>query len=188
VIRTRVGYAGGEKRYPTYRSLGDHTETIQIDFDPARISYTELLAVFWKSHNPTIRSRSRQYKAAVFYHNDEQKSFALETSDREQKKHNKDIQTEILPFTGFHLAEDYHQKYRLRQESGLMQEYISFYPGKIDFINSTAAARVNGYLGGYGSPEGLEKDIHSLGLSPAAMQILIDILSESRPAFRSCPL
>ena len=81
-MRTRVGYAGGEKKNPTYHSLGDHTETIQIDYDPKQISYAKLLEVFWRSHDPLSRSCSRQHKAAVFYHNEEQKRLATETRDR----------------------------------------------------------------------------------------------------------
>jgi peptide methionine sulfoxide reductase MsrA len=61
-----VGYAGGMKKNPTYRSLGDHTETVQIDFDPSVIPYGELLAVFWESHEPGSSTWSRQYMNAVF--------------------------------------------------------------------------------------------------------------------------
>ena len=59
IIRTRVGYSGGEMLYPTYRSMGDHSESIQIDYDPARISYMELVEIFWKTHNPTQRAWRR---------------------------------------------------------------------------------------------------------------------------------
>ena len=68
-----MGYAGGKKSNPTYHDLGDHTETLQIDFDPDVITYDELLEIFWASHNPGRKSWSRQYMAAVFYHNHKQK-------------------------------------------------------------------------------------------------------------------
>src|SRR4051812_14157562 len=61
VVRTRVGYTGGELPDPTYAKLGDHTETIQLDYDPARISYEELLQIFWTGHNPVKRVWGRQY-------------------------------------------------------------------------------------------------------------------------------
>ncbi len=67
MVRTRVGYAGGTKRNPTYYNLGDHTETIQIDYDPTYVSYRELLDIFWESHDPAARPWSRQYMAVVFY-------------------------------------------------------------------------------------------------------------------------
>jgi peptide-methionine (S)-S-oxide reductase len=152
-VRTRVGYAGGTKKNPTYHSLGDHTETIQIDFDPEKIPYERLLDIFWASHDPTSKSWSRQYKAVIFYHDEEQKNMAAATRDRLAAKLGTKIHTEILPYEGFYLAEPYHQKYRLRSARDMMAEFSAMYPLEDDFVNSTAAARVNGYLGGYGSPE-----------------------------------
>ena len=79
VVRTRVGYSGGQRKDPTYRSIGDHSETIQIDYDPARTSYKKLLFIFWQSHDPTHHAWSRQYMSAIFYQNEEQRKLALET-------------------------------------------------------------------------------------------------------------
>ena len=79
MVRTRVGYAGGLKENPSYYGLGDHSETIQIDYAPTRISYQELLDVFWSSHNPQQRPWSTQYKSMILYHTDEQKRLAMET-------------------------------------------------------------------------------------------------------------
>ena len=106
MIRTRVGYAGGTMKNPTYHNLGDHTETIQIDYDPTQISYEELLDVFWDSHNPTSRPWSRQYMSIVFYHDEEQKRSAIETRDREGSRREGVIFTEIVPASQFYLAED----------------------------------------------------------------------------------
>jgi peptide-methionine (S)-S-oxide reductase len=188
VVRTRVGYAGGTTTHPTYRRLGDHTETVEIDFDPARISYRELLDVFWKSHDPGSRSWSRQYKAAIFFHSEAQRKLAFESKEKEEARLGAKIFTEILPFTGFTLAEDYHQKYRLRQEPDILAAFEQIYPAERDFVNSTAAARVNGYLGGYGTPEELKKEIDGYGLPQPARKRLLEMLSSARPAFKSCPL
>ena len=188
MVRTRVGYSGGRTQSPTYRSIGDHSEALQIDYDPSRISYRELLDIFWKSHAPGIRSWSLQYRAVIFYHNEEQKRLALASKEEEAAKRKETIYTEVLPFTGFTLAEDYHQKYRLQQESDLLGEFDAIYPSMKDFVNSTAVARVNGFLGGYGSPELLKKEIDSYGLSASSKKRLIDLLSSTRPVFRSCPL
>ena len=68
MIRTRVGYAGGTKKNPAYHNLGDHTETIQIDYDPTKISFEKLLETFWDSHNPAQRSWSRQYMSVHVHH------------------------------------------------------------------------------------------------------------------------
>ena len=155
--------------------MGDHSETIQIDYDPTRISYKQLLSIFWNSHNPTSRAWSRQYMSVIFYHDDKQRQLALETKAVEESQRNKKIQTEILSFSNFYLAEDYHQKYELRRNTELMREFNAMYPRDIDFINSTAAARVNGYLGGYGTSEEVKAAIESLGLSPAGQERLLAI-------------
>lgn len=176
MIRTRVGYAGGTKENPTYRSLGNHAETIQIDFDPTLVSYEELLDVFWDSHSPTSRPWSQQYASIIFYHDEEQQRLAQETRDREAARRGVPIFTEIVPFSEFYLAEGYHQKYRLQQAGDLLDEFRAIYPDDADFVNSTAAARVNGYLGGYGTLEALQAEFEGLGLSPAAQEALLDRL------------
>lgn len=176
VVRTRVGYAGGTKDNPSYHDLGDHSETVQIDYDPTRISYEELLDVFWKSHDPTQHPWSRQYMSLVLYHNDEQKKMAMETRDREEARTGSKIYTEIIPAAKFYLAEAYHQKYWLQQKPDLMKEFSVIYPDTDDFTASTAAARVNGYLGSYGTFASLQKELSSFGLSPAGNKKLLDIV------------
>lgn len=161
-----MGYCGGTTKDPTYHTIGDHTETTEIDFDPAKTSYAKLLDVFWAGHNPCASSWSRQYMSAVFYHNDAQKKLAFETKEREEKKRGKKIETALLSFNRFYLAEDYHQKYELRGTRELMREFDLMYPDAGDFANSTAAARVNGYLAGHGGASQLKEEIDSLGLSP----------------------
>jgi len=188
VVRTRAGYSGGSTQSPTYHSIGDHSEAVQVDYDPSVISYADLLDIFWKSHDPGERSWSRQYRTAIFYHDGEQKRLALESRDREAAKRKGTIHTETLRFTGFTLAEDYHQKYRLRQYPEFSGEVKAFYPAMRDFVNSTAAARLNGFLGGYGSPELLKREIASYGLSAGAKKRLVELLSSARSAFKSCPL
>jgi methionine-S-sulfoxide reductase len=176
VVRTRVGYAGGSTETPTYHRLGDHTETIQIDYDPARISYGDLLDIFWKSHNPASRAWSKQYMAAIFFHNDEQKRSAAKTKERETVRRGEEIHTQILPLTAFYRAEDYHQKYRLRRERNLLREFERMYPAPGDLTDSTAAARVNGYLGGHGSVADLNADLIRLGLSEDGGRHLLRIV------------
>ena len=178
VIRTRVGYSGGQKKDPTYRRIRDHSETLQIDYDPTRISYNKLLEIFWRSHNPTRRAWSRQYKSAIFYHNEKQYQLALETKTLEEKRRGKKIKTEILPFDKFYLAEDYHQKYQLRGQKELMKEFQAMYPQNIDFVNSTSAARVNSYVGGHGAPEEIEANLKSLGLSDEGQKRLLAIFNK----------
>jgi peptide-methionine (S)-S-oxide reductase len=174
VVSTRVGYAGGTKKNPTYHDLGDHTETIQIDFDPALVSYRELLDVFWNSHSPTNRAFSKQYRSIIFYHNAEQRRLAIETRKHEAAKIQAAIYTEIVPFSEFSMAEAYHQKYLLQLEPCLIKEFELMYPLPSDLINSTAAARVNGYLAGYGTYKDLQVEIHDFGLSQSARTKLLN--------------
>jgi peptide-methionine (S)-S-oxide reductase len=140
------------------------------------------LDVFWASHDPASPAWKRQYMSAIFFHNEEQKRLALETRDRKATSVKGKIHTEIIPFAAFYLAEAYHQKYYLQQVPELMREFRAIYPAAQDFTNSTAAARVNGYVGGYGSPEALKTEIDSLGLSPAGKKKLRESVRVLRPA------
>jgi peptide-methionine (S)-S-oxide reductase len=174
VVRTRVGYAGGTKKNPTYRNLGNHTEAIQIEYDPNQVSYEELLDVFWNAHIPTSQPYSRQYASFVFYHDEAQRESAVETKEQQEAKRGM-IFTEIVPAGTFYPAEDYHQKYYLRNARDLMREFSAIYPDGDDFAASTAAARVNGYLGRHGSCEQLEEEIDGLGLTAAGQNTLRQI-------------
>lgn len=169
-----MGYAGGTTSRPTYHELGDHTETLQVDFDPAQVSYAQLLEVFWKEHSPTSRSWSRQYKAVVFYHSEEQRRLAVATKARLAAELRAPIATEVLPAGAFTLAEEYHQKYFLRQDRPLLRELTAVYPNPADFVASTAAARVNGYLAGHGSQAQIRAEVDRLGISDASRRRLLD--------------
>lgn len=128
--------------------MGDHTETTEVDFDPAQVSYDEILDAFWSQHDATRNSSSRQYMYAIFYCNAEQQAAAMASAARVEKKRGK-IATHILPRTTFTLAEDYHQKYYLRQNNQLMtaiQRKFSLSPAA--FISSTAVMLLNSAVGG----------------------------------------
>ena len=119
--------------------------------------------------------------AAVFYHDEEQKKLAEESRDREASRQKEEIQTKILPFTAFYRAEDYHQKYQLRRERNLLMEFERVYPANGDLVDSTAAARVNGYLGGYGTSADLKTDLNRLGLSAEGSRYLLRIVEYRNP-------
>jgi peptide-methionine (S)-S-oxide reductase len=182
-----VGYAGGKKQNPSYRSLGDHTETIQIEYDPSKISYRDLLRTFWTGHDSTIQSWSRQYASIIFVHNDEQRQEAEETRAEAEQERGRNVHTEIITYSGFTLAEDYHQKHSLRQFPAFYEELSRIYPSFNDFIASTAVARVNGYLGGEGSYEELQKEADGLGLSSSRKEELFRLV-ERQWGMQTCPI
>ena len=180
MVRTRVGYTGGRQPSPTYTNLGDHTEAVQVGFDPTQTSYERLLEVFLATDNRCAWTGKRQYMTAVFYHNEAQKQSALEALRREEARLGERVAAEVLPATPFYLAEDYHQKYQLRLMPDLLGEFQAIYPRNADFLASTAVARVNGYLAGHGSETQLRAEVGRLGLSANGQKELVNAWKSSR--------
>ncbi len=172
IVRTRVGYAGGTTPNPTYRNIGDHTECVQIDYDPAVLTYDQVLDRIWAGHNPCLSTGIRQYQYAIFYETDAQQKAIEGSRDRMEEKLGKPVKTQILRLSGFTIAEDYHQKYELRCTEGLIEEFRALYPDAKDLRNSTAAARVNGYIAGRGSKAQLDAEERRLGLSDEGLKRL----------------
>jgi len=158
VVRTKVGYTGGKSKKPTYHGMGDHTESIQLEFDPKIISYESLLKAFWESHYPTGRG-SRQYMSAIWYHNPSQKQLAEKSMKEYQLKLKANITTVIEPASEFFDAEGYHQKYYLQARSDIMK---SLDMDEEELKNSPLACRLNAYVGGHGTPEMVKKDLELL--------------------------
>jgi peptide-methionine (S)-S-oxide reductase len=120
VISATSGFAGGHTENPTYPEVctgaTGHAEVTQIVFDPAKISYAQLLDVFWQAHDPTTLNRQGedvgpQYRSVIFYHDEQQKLIAETSRRAAQKDFSSPIVTEIVPFKKFYPAEDYHQGY-----------------------------------------------------------------------------
>ena len=129
--------------------------------------------MFWDSHSPTGAAYSRQYASIIFVHSQAQQSVAEASAERASERLGQRIYTEIVPYTRFYLAEDYHQKYTLRQSSVFYQEYARIYPTTDALIQSTAAARLNGYLGYYGAREQILADLPRLGLTQESQAALL---------------
>ncbi len=174
VVRTRVGYAGGNESFPTYRNLGGHTETVQLDYDPGVTDYIELLNTFM-SHHDTSYTTSVQYRSMIFYHNREQEALALKAKDEDPS-----VNTVIRRYSHFYIAEDYHQKYHLSTHGSLYRAFRSIYPGMKDFVDSTGVARVNGYVSGYGNITS-EDDLKTLGLSETGIRRVYEIWKRASP-------
>ena len=122
VISTRVGYTGGHLSNPTYKDVctdrTGHAEAVEVDYDPAKVSYDDLLQVFWENHDPTQLNRQgpdwgTQYRSAIFYHSPEQDQAAQASKAKLEKsgQYGRPLVTQIVPATTFYPAEDYHQQY-----------------------------------------------------------------------------
>jgi peptide-methionine (S)-S-oxide reductase len=122
VTDAAAGYTGGTVENPTYREVcGDatgHAEAVQVEFDPAQVSYDELLSVFWRIHDPTTMNRQgpdvgTQYRSAIFFHSPEQEKAARASKAQQDAsgRHRRPVVTEITPASRFWRAEEYHQRY-----------------------------------------------------------------------------
>jgi peptide methionine sulfoxide reductase MsrA len=145
--------------------MGDHTECFEVDFDPAVVAYDDLLELFWTSHDPTRQAWKTQYASLILTRGDEQLAQAQASAERFSAVVKHSVATRIEPLDVFWLAEDYHQKYYLRNDRVIYREIRASYPREDEFIASTAAARMNGYLYGVGSCIQLKRDLPALGLS-----------------------
>ena len=160
-----------------------------MEFDPAQVSYLELLEVFWDSHDPGYDPYLRQYRNAVFYLNEDQRQLAEESLIAVQGSSRGKVATVVEPAGEFYVAEDYHQKYLIRKAKGILQEYQAIYPDQENLVASTAVARVNGYLGCNGQPEEVEKELTRLGLSRQMQELLVEHMATSCDRFSglTCP-
>jgi peptide-methionine (S)-S-oxide reductase len=120
VLQTSVGYTAGHTPAPTYDQVCSHAtghaEAVEVWFDPAAVSYQQLLDTFWQIHNPTTRNRQGldigdQYRSAIFFHSPEQETTAFSSRHDEQAERRRQIVTEIAPASAFYRAEEYHQRY-----------------------------------------------------------------------------
>ncbi|XP_066581722.1 peptide methionine sulfoxide reductase-like isoform X2 [Prorops nasuta] len=179
VIRTCVGYAGGEKEFPIYRDLGDHTEVIDIEYDPEIVSYATLLGLFWNNHEYGLTTKiKRQYMSLILYHDEEQRLQAEKSLEYEQHIRGEKFVTEVRQFKKFYAAEDYHQKYRLQSHPWLLE--VTGLTSAEVLISSPLAAKLNGYIAGAGTFEEFERDLPSLGLTEKAAQYLQKYVIENQ--------
>jgi methionine-S-sulfoxide reductase len=122
VLETAVGYSGGRTENPTYESVCSaktgHAETVEVEYDPAKVKYEQLLDVFWENHDPTTVNRQgpdvgEQYRSAIFFQTPEQEAAAIASKESREKsgRYERPIVTEIKPASTFYRAEEYHQRY-----------------------------------------------------------------------------
>lgn len=162
VIRTRVGYTGGTTENPSYDRLGDHSEAIQLEFDPSLISYRQLLQEAIREGGFGHKSPNRQYRSAVFYHSSEQQAEAAAEGL---------LEVEVAGV--FTRAEDYHQKHFL-QHGPEGQEFLARYPSFDAFTDSTETARANAIASGRLTLEEILALLPSLAVSAETRQLLLE--------------
>ena len=128
VVSTSVGYTGGSFKDPTYEHVCSgrtgHAEAVEVEYDPSKVSYEQLLTVLWENHDPTTPNRQgpdlgTQYRSAIFFHTPEQRAAAIASKETLQSsgRYKHPIVTEITPASQFYRAEDYHQQYFEKRES-----------------------------------------------------------------------
>jgi len=133
VINTEVGYTGGNTEHPVYEDVKTgrtgHAESIEIEFDPAKVSYDEILDYFFRLHDPTTMNQQgndvgSQYRSAIFYHDEKQREAAERAKERAQAKWPRPIVTQIVAASPFWIAEGYHQDYLQRKPWGYTCHYL----------------------------------------------------------------
>ena len=156
VVEAVSGYTGGQKQNPTYEEVSaggtGHAEAVQVTYDPAKITYKELLDVFWRRVDPTdaggqFVDRGSQYRTAIFYHDEEQKRIAEDSREQMEKsgRFSAPIVTEIVPLTEFYPAEDYHQDYY--RHNPLRYRFYRLGSGRDQFLKSTWGAEATASSG-----------------------------------------
>ena len=134
IVKTKVGYSGGKLKNPSYEKVctgkTGHVEAVEVIFDKDKISYVNLLNIFWKIHNPTTKNRQgldigTQYNSVIFYHDAKQKALAESSKKEIQKKSDKKIVTKIKKASNFWHAEEYHQKYiEKKKKKSLFKRFL----------------------------------------------------------------
>ncbi|RNF40344.1 peptide-methionine (S)-S-oxide reductase MsrA [Planococcus salinus] len=181
VLRTRVGYAGGTAESPTYRQMGDHTETVEVDYDPNVLTYEDVLRHFWRNHYPNRDNyKGRQYISLLRFHDEGQKRIIEEIKKEMEQEIGEAIETEIGPYTNFTLAEERHQKYYLKRYPKALEQLKPLYPESSLLIDSTFAARLNGFVKGYGNRADVRQEIADWKIEKHYQELLIGQLMKMK--------
>jgi peptide methionine sulfoxide reductase msrA/msrB len=196
VVKVVSGYAGGQKENPTYQEVSSgttgHVEAVQVYYDPSKVTYAELLDYFWRHIDPTdaggqFVDRGSQYRSVIFYQNDEQKRLAEESKDKLIKSgiFDKPIVTEIIKFTNFYAAEDYHQDYY--KKNPLRYKYYRWASGRDQFLEKAWGNAPQSMKTARAADEGAYKkpDDATLRRTLTALQYEVTQKEGTEPPFRN---
>ncbi len=176
MIATRVGYAGGEQPNPTYHHFGDHREAVEVTFDPRRISYQELLDVFWGGQPVNLPpGPGSRADLAVMPRGERQKTMAEQDKERLRRETGERVYVDVVPEARFWPAEEMHQKFYLqRAHPELVEELAAKFASVEEFLASTAATRLNAWLTPFGDEEDLAEAARLLEREPEELRRLLE--------------
>lgn len=178
VVRTRTGYAGGTTPDPTHKNMADHTETVEVDYNPALVTYQELLEVFFQSHNPNRKPyRQREYISLILYHDEKQKEAAERKKLEKERIAGEEVKTEISPYSGFTVAKERQQKWHIKRNKEAIKRLGQLYVTADQLLDSTLAARMNGLAKGYGSLEKVKSEVKNWQIEESRRAVFLEILS-----------
>ncbi|WP_407868389.1 peptide-methionine (S)-S-oxide reductase MsrA [Paenibacillus sp. P36] len=178
ITRTRVGFAGGTTENPTYRQLGDHSETVEMDFDSSIVSLEAILHVFWGNHNPVNINdyKGRQYRSLILYRDSTQLDIIRKVMANNEEQGKGMPDTEVAPFKGFYPAEDRHQKYYLKRYPDAIEKLRALFPTEEELTNATLAARLNGLAKGYTNMDRIINEIRTWLISGEEQEEIIRLI------------
>jgi peptide-methionine (S)-S-oxide reductase len=171
VVATRAGYAGGTVAEPRYHLVGDHFEAVEVTYDPTRIGYEELLEVFWSTHPTAGKAGPSRTREAALYAGGAQCRLALASRRALARRSGERVSTAVEPLGRFWPAEPMHQKAHLqRLAPSLVAELAPSHGGVDALLATTAAARLNAWLGGFAGDEAVDEAAGELGLDAGELR------------------
>ena len=168
VLRTRVGYTGGQLTTPSYDNLGNHIEVFEVDYDPEKISYEDLVNYYFSAYDATERPFSRRVHSVIYYRNENEKTIAQGVKGSLEKTLGRGVFTEVDAMEDFYLAEAEEQLLYLKVETSIYHELTQIFPDYEQQLLSILASKLNGHIAGYGTEDSLEELLKASSLSEAS--------------------
>ncbi len=166
---TQVGFSGGTTPDPSYSVIGDHVETVEVSYDPQKISYLQLLDYFWRHHNAHAKPIFRQYASAIFTLEPDEARMATELRKARRSAQGEPLLTAVIPLQRFYPAEMSHQKHYLQQDSELLGRLPRQGEQR---LNTRLACKLNALLGSGGEQNDLQLALTELGLPDSTVVAL----------------
>lgn len=177
VLRTRVGYAGGNSTNPSYDNLGNHVEVFEVDYDPEILSYATMVELYFTTYDATARPFSQRVASVIYYRNKDEQVIAEQIKSSLEAASEEGIFTILRPIDTFYLAEEKHQLSYLKQEVSLYAELQVMFDEEDQLLLSILASKLNGFIAGYGHEEDFEHVLSKSSLSQASLDRLRTIRS-----------